>query len=190
MDCALLHHDHPVGNRQKAVQIMCADDQSQAALPQLLHHFQQRLCRQRVQSCGRLIENEKPGPGGYGSGNADPPLLASAKQERGTFGEHLIRQPGAREGAADDVRPLYLRHAALRQAVFDILMDAVREQLGLRLLEYHSNSLPGLAVRRLRILMNDIAGCRLLQPGEQAQQSGLAASVNSAEHGQCACGDI
>lgn len=81
MDSTLLHHDDLVANRQEAVQIMGADDQGQAATAQLLYHFEQCLRCLRVQPCGRLIQNQKPGLYGQGTRNTYAPLLAPAKQK-------------------------------------------------------------------------------------------------------------
>ena len=187
-DHAAVHHDDPVGDRQRLLLVVGHVDHGDAEPPlQLADLLAHAAAQPRVQVGQRLVEQEHGRLEDEGAGDGHALLLAArqlagqavpegAETDRGEAGARQSpRLPPAPPG---DARP-----------VGDIVEHAhVREQ---RIaLEHHADVAPGRAdVGDVTVADQDAAGRRRLEAGDQAERRRLAAA-RGAEQGDEGAGSM
>ena len=185
-DHAAVHHDDPVGDRQRLLLVVGHVDHGDAEPPlQLADLLAHAAAQPRVQVGQRLVEQEhgRLEDEGAGDGHA---LLLAARQLAGQPVPEGVEADRGEAGARQSPR-LPPAPPGDARPVGDVVEHAhVREQ---RIaLEHHADVAPGRAdVGDVAVADQDAAGRRRLEAGDQAERRRLAAA-RGAEQGDEAAG--
>ena len=189
LDHAVVHHDDAVGHGQCLLLVVRDHDRRHAELAlQAADLLAQVHAHDRVQRRQRLVQQQQPGRGGQRARQRDA-LLLPARQ--------LRRVLGLAAGQADQLQQLGhalahlgARHAPIDQPVGDVVGH---RQVGEQRIGLEDDAVVALRRRQHRDVAPghpDAAGAVRLEPGDDAQQRGLAAARRPEEADELALGDL
>jgi hypothetical protein len=186
-DVAGVHHDQPVRHVPRAGYVVGDVEDGRAFLvAQLGHQVEQPDPDRHVQHRDRLVGQDQFRPHGQRLGEADPLPLAAA-QLVGKPLQHVRVQPDHLENPGRLLEPLrrgQRRAVQLQAAQYAVLDPEHRVDRAERVLEHH-RYLAAVAQpvlprghRRQRLALEEhLARGRLIDPGQQAGDGGLAAAA-------------
>ena len=180
-DDAVVHHGEAVAHRERLFLVVRHVDEGDADVAlQCGELVLERLAQLRVEGTERFVEQQHRRFEHQRAGKRDPLLLPTGEL-RGL----ALRQPleaHERDRVADPALPVGLAHAALPpQAVRDVVLDVeVREQRVALEHRVHGPAVRGRA-REVDAVEQDRPGRRLLEPGDETQRRGLAATRRAEE---------
>ena len=193
-DRALLHRDDVVGVAAGQVEVVQHDDDRLARLPvEVGQQVEQLDLVVDVEERRRLVQQQQVGV--LRERHRDPHPLALPAGELGDVAVGQVGRAGGLQRAGDRAvvlgaplpEPALVRIAPAADEVAD--RDAVRRDRRLRQQAEHLGDVDALEVVHRRAVEDDLAAAWPQQPGQAAQQRGLAAGVGADDHGDPPVGD-
>ena len=180
LDLALAHDRDPVAHGERLFLVVGHEDEGDAGAPlQVLELAAHLLAELEVEGRERLVQQQHLGMIGQRARQGDPLLLPagelggapSAQPRHLDQGQHLL----------DDAADLLLGRAPHLQSEGDVLRHRHMGEQGIALEDGIDRPLIGRQMLDRAALEQDLAGARLLEAGDQAQQRGLAAARGAQE---------
>jgi len=187
-DLTLLHHRDAVAQAERLHLIVGhVDDGRLQLLQQALELRAHLQAQQRVQVAQRLVHQQHVGVVGDGARQGHPLALAAAQLGGVALQQLLdVEQLGGRLGPALDLGVGLVLHA---QAERDVLEDGHVREDRVALEDHRDAALAHGQVGHVAAAEVDASPVHLLQPGDAAQQGGLAAAARPQQDDELAVGD-
>ena len=189
LDHAVVHDDDAVGHGQRLFLVVRDHDRGHAQLAlQAADLLAQVHAHDRVQRRQRLVQQQQPGRRGQRARQRDA-LLLPARQLRRIL-VLAARQAHQLQQFVDACAGLRTRHLAVDQPVGHVVGHA---QVGEQRVGLEDDAVVALRRRQHRDVAPgqfDAPGGLRLQPGDDAQQRGLAAARRAQEADELALGDL